>query len=225
MSEFTYGHGKIGLERPPAPLDWEARVPSKLPCTMTWHHVLPFSQLRQCWNTVASHQTDQPWEVYALRTYLRVIGFEKEEVKQLAESIKQGTLSSTNYERLWHRLSWPPWDVIQGPRKRADDPAECFDEYTIGLTPAELNRQRRLKSLWLKMASFNDATEGLVQIDRAQLVFLTNALTLMLANIENVQWPIFFRESMWEMVEVGGKKPDYPGAATWRKRRRSKYTT
>jgi hypothetical protein len=56
MSDFGYQHGKCQPERPQAPQSWIRTRWGTPPVEMIWHHLIPFSVLRDCWNTMANHQ-------------------------------------------------------------------------------------------------------------------------------------------------------------------------
>jgi hypothetical protein len=219
MSDFDYRHGRIQADRPAAPLSWNRTVWGTPPVTMTWHHVIPYSVLRDCWNALANHQRTNPKAKISLQIYMRLLGFENAEAKVLIQTMTDGALGAGAQERIETAVAYPPWDIVEGPAKRSDDPEDDFDEYSAGLSPTELNRHEKLKALFHALQIFNRASAGLGEIDDRVFVKVANDMFLVERNLENAERVIQFRQPMWQMIEPPGQDPPLPAAATWKKKR------
>ena len=222
MSDFTYAHGRCPIERPPAPLSWVKTEYGKPAVPMNWHHVIPYSTLRDCWNVLARHQRDVPKAKVALHIYMRILGFEHEDAKRLMQAMADGGLAVQAQERIEVAVAYPKWDIVEGPKKRTDDPGDRFDEYSVGLSTSEWLRKRRLKPLCEALTVFNEATAGQERVAGEVFNAVANQLTLVERTLQGCKRLIGFRESMWEMVEPPGQPKSVPAAAQWRKRRVAK---
>ena len=188
---------------------------------MNWHHVIPRSLLRNAWNALAKNQATSDKAQLALHTYLRLVGFEHADAKRLLAAMGAGALSGEDQERVRVAVSFPVWDIVEGPENRSDDPKDhTFDEYSIGLTPGELNRQSKLLHLYGGLRRFNEATAGEDQVEPHVFTSLATDMFFVERTLEGVKTLIPFRESMWEMTPGPGTEGQIPAAAKWRKKRR-----
>jgi len=186
---------------------------------MTWHHVIPYSVLRDCWNALAHHQRKNSKAKVSLQIYMRLLGFENAPAKALTKAMAEGALDSGAQERIETAVAYPPWDIVEGPRNRTDDPEEDFDEYSAGLSATELNRHEKLRSLFHGLKVFNRASEGMGEVDDRGFVKVANDMFDVERNLQKAEQVIKFRQSMWQMIEPPGKTPPLPAAAAWKKRR------
>jgi len=140
--------------RPPAP--WKK---SDAKINLTWHHLIPYAMMFDCWEALARNQKLGKCQV-ALQSYLRLV--KAENPRAILRSMEAGSLSFAAQEDLWRRLAWPAWNIVEGPSKRTDDPKDnhSLDEFTSGLTISEFNRQRKIKDLFLAIRIFNEASGG-----------------------------------------------------------------
>jgi hypothetical protein len=219
MSDFDYRHGKCQADRPAAPLSWVRSEWGTPPVTMTWHHVIPYSVLRDCWNALANHQRKNSKAKVSLQIYMRLLGFDHARAKVLIQAMADGVLGSAAQEQIETAVAYPPWDIVEGPAKRSDDPEDDFDEYSAGLSATEQNRHEKLQSLFHGLKVFNRASAAVGEIDDQVFVKVANDMFVVERNLQNAEQVIKFRQSMWQMIEPPGQDPPLPAAATWKKRR------
>jgi len=79
-----------------------------LPVAMTWHHVIPYSVLRDCWNALANHQRKNAKAKVSLQIYMRLLGFENAPAKALIKAMADGALDSGAQERIETAVAYPP---------------------------------------------------------------------------------------------------------------------
>jgi hypothetical protein len=217
MTAPSYAQGFVPDEVN-APLRWERTIFGRPQVTMNWHHVIPRSLLRNAWNALARHQTTSDKAQLALHTYLRLVGFEHADAKRLLAAMGAGALAWEDQERVEVAVSYPVWDIVEGPENRSDDPDNHFDEYSVGLSPGELNRQSKLLHLYGGLRRFNEATAGEGLVEPRKFTALATDMFLVERTLDGVKTLIPFRESMWEMTPTPGGKAVTP--AKWRKKRR-----
>jgi len=219
MAKFADEHGRCSLERPPAPQTWIRTEFSKPPVQMIWHHAVPYNALRDCWNCLAAHQGSSPKAKVALHIYMRILGFAHEEAKHLLAEMAAGKLDFRGQERVEIAVAYPIWDIVEGPKKRTDDPGEELDEFAAGLTDAERLRHEKLKSLYAALSIFNQATSAVKSIDEQVFNAIANQLALVERTLHSCTRLIAFRESMWVMIEPPGQPKPLPVTAQWKKKR------
>ena len=188
---------------------------------MAWHHIIPFSLLREVWNRlVDQHIGTQLAEArVAIRQYLLLSGRNQPDLETLIDRMRAENtdrqraghnrlepLSVAEAHRLATAAVWPAWNAVEGPRRRSDDPQDhYFDRFTFGLTPQETLRMTVIESLFADFQAF--ANSG-----RAPGAAGLRALTRAVSAARSVVWcdlPIRYRPEMW--VDEGG--------GLWRKRR------
>jgi hypothetical protein len=219
MNDFDYRHGRCQADRLAAPQSWVRTEWGTPPVQMTWHHVIPYSVLRDCWNALANHQRTNSKARVSLQIYMRLLGFEHASAKALIKAMADGALGSGAQERIETAVAYPPWDIVEGPRNRVDDPGDDFDEYSAGLSATEQSRHEKLHSLFNGLKILNRATEGVGELDDRMFVKVANDMFVVERNLQNAKQFIKFRESMWRMIEPPGRIPLIPAAAAWRKKR------
>lgn len=220
MADFDLRHGRC-WGTSPAPKAWVRTVFGKpVAVSMKWHHVIPRSALTDAWNALARHAKLAPAR-NALHTYMRLLGISHIEAKHLLQAMEAATITFDQSERLETALGYPPWDIVEGPGKRSDDPKDTLDEYTIGLSPAEANRHARLKGLYPAFGNFNRAASGVDAPSTEAFKALDNPMRQIERTLVDVKDYIPFRESMWEVSPGAGNQALIPAAAEWRKRLRA----
>jgi hypothetical protein len=80
----------------------------------------------------ANHQRKNSKAKVSLQIYMRLLGFENAPAKALMKAMAEGALDSGAQERIETAVAYPPWDIVEGPRNRVDEPEEDFDEYSAG---------------------------------------------------------------------------------------------
>jgi len=179
-----------------------ARVPWKSsdvtidgkPVAMGFHHVVPFAKVFHCWNFLAFNVGVNKCPP-VMETFLRLVGAP---AKEWRKAIQEGILADDQQADLEIKLTYPGWNIIEGPKARSDDPADSFDEYTHGITIAEANRQARLRDLHQELRQYNAAaakeTANPEKLTHLLHVLQTMERTLVAGRV------IFFDQGMWRCV-------------------------
>jgi len=187
---------------------------------MSWHHVVPFSVLCGVWNRlVDQHIATQLAEArVAIRQYLLLCDWNQPNLDVLIDRMRA---ANTSQKRAGHQILrplevsearqmataavWPPWNAVEGPRDRSDDPRDRYiDRFTCGLTAQECARMRVIEWLYDSFGSFVGAGPAPGPSSLRALTQAVSSARPMLAHA----LPIGFRDEMW--VNDGGH---------WRKRR------
>jgi hypothetical protein len=188
---------------------------------MAWHHIIPFSLLRDVWNRLVDrHIATQLAEArVAIRQYLLLSDPNQPDLETLIDRMRA---ENTDQKRAGHHqlqpldvseahllataAVWPPWNAVEGPQRRSDDPQDrYYDRFTSGLTAEEVARMRQIETLFGRFQSFvnagpapgADSLRALAQAASMARPILSSCL------------PIRYRQDMW--VSDGG--------GLWRKSR------
>jgi hypothetical protein len=189
MSIDARGCYTAGSERIPAP--WPK---SEAGINLSWHHVIPYAMMCDCWQALARNQGLGKCQV-ALQSYLRIVKVENP--RAVLKAMAAGSLAFEGQEHLERKLAWPAWNIVEGPARRSDDPKNnhTLDAFTSGITVSESNRQGKVRDLFIAFGIFNEATAGgRVSEDAAQAVanVMNNAeRTLVAGDV------IRYRAAMW----------------------------
>jgi hypothetical protein len=188
---------------PPAPRSWQRRATN---IKTDWHHILPASILRDVWNSIVMQcrNTQEQQARRAMFQYLRLCDSKLAGIDETIQRLRVRQLTEAENTVLRQTAYWPPWDIVEGPTPRSDDPRNQLDKFTVGLTPAEQERMRSIERLCPKFSSFLTLGNTL---NAAALSNLADTCAEARPRLACDQ-PIPFREEMWE--RDGG---------TWRKRR------
>jgi len=186
-----------------------------------WHHILPFSLLRDVWNRLVDRHIESqiPEARVALRQYLLLLdrslpGADSLIDRMRAENTGQRRAGHNTLQPLTvseaHQLAtaavWPPWNTVEGPARRSDDPGDTyFDRFTSGLTAEESARMLTIERLFRQLNSFIQSGPVPSAGSLAQLTQSVLAARPALA----CDRPIAYRPEMW-VQDAGG---------LWRKRR------
>lgn len=219
MSDIGDQRGICYQERPPAPQAWNHTVYGTPPVQFLWHHIIPYSALRNCWNALATHHEQNRKAAIALQIFMRMLGFDQPRVKGLLAIMAAGRVGVIEQQEIETAVAYPPWDIVEGPKNRADDPDDDFDEFTAGLSPAERNRMGKLQSLFEGLKIFNQAASGVGDLQDRVFVTAANEMSQVERNLQECTRFIPFRPAMWQMVQPAGQPDPLPAAAVWKKRR------
>lgn len=188
---------------------------------MAWHHIIPFSLLRDVWNRLVDRHiaTELADARVAIRQYLLLSDRNQPNIDAFIDRIRA---ENTSQKRACdsqlrpldvaevHQLNtvavWPAWNAVEGPRRRSDDPQDrYFDRFTSGLTAEEAARMKAIGSLFEKFQNFvnSGAAPGPASL-RSLSQMASAARPIVCCDL-----PIRYRPEMW--VEGGG--------GVWRKRR------
>src|SRR5690349_16723375 len=156
----------VASKRDPAP--WSHLTPS--PISLEWHHIIPYARLRDCWEALSANRQLGKCRI-ALESFMRLLRVDAP--RACLNAIREGTLSLVEQLEIERKLTWPSWNIIEGPKFRTDNPGDRLDFFTSGLTPTEAERQYRIRELYEIVKGFNPASAGCVMPERSALAVLT----------------------------------------------------
>lgn len=188
---------------------------------MAWQHIIPFSLLRDVWNRLVDQHiaTEFAAARVAIRQYLLLCDRNQPNLDALIDRMRA---ENTDQKRAGHHhlrplevseahqlataAVWPPWNAVEGPQGRSDDPQNrYFDRFTFGLTAAEAARMSAIETLF-------DCFQLFVRAGPAPGPGSLRALAQAASTTRPIigcDLPIRYRSEMW--VD--------DGAGVWRKRR------
>jgi|SRR5579864_4872179 len=200
---------RIEVRNIPSPLGWERARP--IQPQLVWHHIIPFSVLRDVWNSLVDQQvsTELAEARVAIRQYLLLLNRHQPRVDELIDRIRA---ENTDQERAGHHrllplrdheaddlrraAVWPAWNTVEGPQQRSDDPGDWYiDRFTAGLPALEAARMRAIEILFGQLQAFIRAAPG-----SAGLRALAQAASRARTGV-SCDEPIRFRPQMWVFDE------------------------
>lgn len=211
MSINAKGHYNESPQRPPAP--WQS---SPADVNLNWHHVIPFAMMRDVWQALVMHPDLGKCKV-ALISYMRLIGITTP--RQYLKMMEEGQLPFDQQEELDRRLAWIPWNIVEGPAYRVDDPKTntSLDEFTAGLTITEWKRHQRIRELFIAFKNFNPAVAA-----RRMTPEEAGSVTEVMNNVERTLVAgnlIRFRPAMWKEAKAPQSlSTAMEGVRWWRKK-------
>ncbi len=194
---------------------------------MAWHHVIPFSVLREVWNRLVDQHiaTQVPEARVATRQYLLLANRNLPNLDDMIDRMRaeEGSQRRAGHHELRpldvaeaHRLAtaavWPAWNAVEGPQRRIDDPQDRYlDRFTSGLTLQEAARMKSVEALFADFQTFiNVGPAPRPSSLRALADAASRARLTVSADL-----PIRYRAELW--VDEGGGR--------WRKRRDGERST
>ncbi|MFX0199054.1 MAG: hypothetical protein ACFFCW_23270 [Candidatus Hodarchaeota archaeon] len=125
------------LGRVDAPQDWVHTINEKN-IRMAWHHIIPMQTFQLLWNKLLGIRARDVLEKYM--DLLMVPNIENKIAMMQGDN-----LDGDSKNVLLSKISWPVFNIVEGPLHRSDDPKKNFDEFRNGLTGGELGRQEDLQ--------------------------------------------------------------------------------
>jgi hypothetical protein len=177
---------------------------------MSWHHIIPFSVLRGVWNRLVDQQiaTQLAEARVAIRQYILLCDRRKPDVDALVDRMRA---ENTTQRRAGHApplpeldggealelmtdAVWPPWNAVEGPNRRSDDPGDHYlDRFNSGLTAEESARMITIELLFYQFQAFINAGD-------APGAGSLQALAQAVSAARSAIWcdePIHYRAQMW----------------------------
>jgi hypothetical protein len=121
------------------------------------HHVIPWEVLRDTWQAFLTYQC---WD--QVKAYLTLLGVSNPSSKR-DKLQRQRDLDQQEREETYQKLSWPGWNIVEGPGDRDDEGGSEVDLFREGLRPADRTRHVAIDLLWKEWLPF------LKKIDRIRL--------------------------------------------------------
>jgi hypothetical protein len=188
---------------------------------MAYHHIIPFSLLRDVWNRLVDQHiaTTIPEARVAIRQYLLLADRKLLNIDALIDRMRADNLVQRRATHnhlppldvpeallLATAAVWPAWNIVEGPQRRSDDPRDhYFDRFTSGLTGEESIRMVMIERLFGQFQSF----ASVVPVPDANSLRSFAAEVAAVRPIVCCESPIRYRPEMWIQGEDG----------LWRKRR------
>lgn len=153
-----------------SPLRWGSARPG-----MAWHHIIPFSLLREVWNRLVDQHiaTELAEARVAIRQYLLLADRDLRDVDALIDRMRAENraqkragyhlqpLSVSEAHQLATAAVWPAWNCVEGPQRRSDDPHDRYiDRFTSGLTADEAARMRMIELLFGQLQAFANGSRS-----------------------------------------------------------------
>lgn len=124
---------------------------------LKFHHMISWDCLRDVWQGLIEHGR---WD--AIEAFLDAVNVPgAQAARQALET--GGTLDpATDFVAL-ERISWPAWNIVQGPGQRLDEGGSDYDQFSNGVPSILKPRLAMVDLLWIEMKAF------LGNIDRSKL--------------------------------------------------------
>lgn len=131
-------------ERDSSPAGW---VRSTLVPDIDWkyHHIIPWEMLRDTWQGLLMCQG---WKELAF--YVEAVGVQRSLVNRLMSR----AMTYQDREDLFARLSWPAWNIVEGPADREDEGGTELDIFHHGLIGIETLQMTEINKLHQAMSAF-----------------------------------------------------------------------
>jgi len=186
--------------RPNAPNTWTFSRAATF--NMARHHILPYNVLRDAWNnlvTAVVETQDQEARV-AIWQFVMLCDPRYPAIEPMLERLRADQLDVVECNALGTIAVWSPWNIVDGPSNRSDDPGDAYlDRFTFGVTRAEFQRMGALERLYDALMFFNNV----VPPPAANLAMVTEAIRIARLEFGFVEVPIPFRTEMWEQQPGG----------------------
>ncbi|TRL54246.1 hypothetical protein [Pseudomonas aeruginosa] len=205
-------------ERDSVPFHWKR---TQLVPDISWkyHHIIPWQTLRDTWQALLMCDY---WKGCVL--YVKVIGVVS--WGPLISRLMNAQMTQEDCDELYAKLSWPAWNIVEGPADRDDEGGTDLDLFRHGLQGTEPARMQALQRLYDAMEDFLslfnrrefEATRltvynprgGAPAVDEAHREALHTALQGMLPYKDQAFIP--YRPEMWIVTLEGREHRKYP---TW----------
>jgi hypothetical protein len=179
---------------------------------MAFHHVIPRSILIRVFNRLlAGHVESAEAEARTcLFQFLALCNRNHPGLERVADRLRSdpraprraghnplAPLAIHEVTEIHRSVIWPAWDVVEGPAKRGDDPADHYlDRFTAGLTADEAQQMRAIEELFpaLQAAITSGPSASLGASIRAARMRL------------NRPAPIRYRPDMWDETVKPARK-------------------
>ena len=146
--------GAFGGDNPNARDNSPGHYRTKLSPDIDWkfHHIIPWDMLRDTCKALLMCQWWKETEFYMRALGVNVNAFDVQLVT--IERLKSKLLTYKDREEIYSKLSWPSWNIVEGPADRDDEGGTDLDIFHYGLTNNERKRMADIHALHDAMSSF-----------------------------------------------------------------------
>ena len=208
-----------------------------------YHHMIPAGMLQEVWNRLVDQHVNSviPEAGLAIRGFLLLCCSHAKREFDIDNLIDRIRAQESDQKRAGHApvkpldevevyylqtaVIWPPWNAVEGPENRADDPNkgrpgslgrgqfrdQDFDSFTLGLSPQEAARVATIEMLFRQFKAFLESVPGPESL-RSLAKAASHARPILACD-----FPIRFNPEMWVKDTAGWRKrhaKDKSSAAT-----------
>jgi hypothetical protein len=185
---------------------------------MSWHHMIPHATLLACWSAIERKLGSDLKEAHiAAFQYLTLCNRELPAVQGILRRLRTGN-TEKDPKLTGHRIashatvapleiheryeieravSWPPWNAVEGPRDRSDDPGDQLEVFRHGVTDRDGARMPAIENFARAMERFLQAGPGVASLDVFNWDIRIARDTL------QFEQPIEFKADMWVKGDDG----------------------
>lgn len=143
-------------KRQNVPSGW-TRTKMKPDIDWKYHHVISWDALRDTWQGLLEHQA---WDT--LEAYMHAVNVKG--ASGIRGKLHRGEdLDINEREEVYQKISWPAWNIVEGPADRADEGGNELDLFQHGMPQDHYLRHTQIDLLWKSMSAF------LAKLDRPKL--------------------------------------------------------
>ncbi len=110
-----------------------------------FHHVISWDSLRDTWQALLELE-----EWNALEAFINAVGITGASMIR-GKLRRDEALTTLERDTIFERVSWPGWNIVQGPGNRTDEGGSDIDLFTEGMVDLDKERQVTLGLLWIEM--------------------------------------------------------------------------
>lgn len=194
--------------------------------TLKFHHMISWDCLRDVWQGLIEHQR---WD--GIEAFLNATGVPGAQTARAALQ-SGGTLDAATDAIALEKVSWPAWNIVQGPGNRADEGGSDVDLFVHGVPDIFKERMTLVDLLWIEMKAFlgkldrpkmakrreatkTDAAAPVVQqSDSGPVNDAAAGVTRALIKVSKLREASYvpYVHSMWQVVGYGRVDPSAPAA-------------
>ncbi len=139
-------------ERDSVPFHWKR---TQLVPDISWkyHHIIPWQTLRDTWQALLMCDY---WKGYVL--YVKVIGVVS--WGPLISRLMNAQMTQEDCDELYAKLSWPAWNIVEGPADRDDEGGTDLDLFRHGLQGQSRQECRRCSGCMTPWKTFSHYSTG-----------------------------------------------------------------
>jgi hypothetical protein len=118
-----------------------------------FHHVISWDCLRDTWQALLEYGQ---WN--ALEAFIHAVGVTGASAIR-GKLRRDEDLDQVTLDMLFEKISWPGWNIVQGPGNRSDEGGREIDLFYDGMEAIDKERHSTLGLLWIAMEKFLDRVD------------------------------------------------------------------